>query len=221
MKKIVSTTLFCSIFMSIIASCAPTRVSRINVDQVIDLSGRWNDIDSRGVAKYMSANLMSGGWLEQFRLAHAEQAEASERYKKSKPVVIVGSILNKSHEHIEADTFIKDIENEIIEKGEIRLVANSSLREKLRHEKREQVGFAMPATQKHFGRELGADYMIFGTITSTVDTKGKDKLVCYQVDLELIHLETNEKVWMGDKKIKKYVGGKKIKKKYTDKLPAS
>ena len=221
MKKIVSTTLFCSIFMSIIASCAPTRVTRINVDQVIDLSGRWNDIDSRGVAKYMSANLMSGGWLEQFRLANAEQAEPSERYKESKPVIIVGSILNKTHEHIEADTFIKDIENEIIEKGEIRLVANSSLREKLRHEKREQVGFVNPATQKHFGRELGADYMLSGTITSIVDTKGKDKLVCYQVDLMLTHIETNEIAWQGQKIHRKLIGSKKIKKKYTGKLPAS
>ena len=221
MKKIVSTTLFCSIFMSIIASCVPTRVTRTNADQVIDLSGRWNDTDSRLVAEEMSAELMGGSWLEQFCLAHAEQAEASERYKKSKPVVIVGSILNKSHEHIEADTFIKDIEKDIIEKGEMRLVANSALRAKLRQEKTEQVGFVTPATQKHFGRELGADYMIFGTINTIVDTKGKNKVVFYQVDLELIHLETNEKVWMGDKKIKKYMGGKKIKKKYTGKLPSS
>merc|ERR1712142_1028068 len=121
--------------MSIIASCVPTRVTRTNADQVIDLSGRWNDTDSRGVAKYMSANLMSGGWLEQFRLAHAEQAEPPECCKKSKPVIIVGSILNKTHEHIEADTFIKDIEKDIIEKGEMRLVANSALRAKLRQEK--------------------------------------------------------------------------------------
>ena len=219
MKKIVSTTLFCSIFMSIIASCVPTRVTRTNADQVIDLSGRWNDTDSRLVAEEMSAELAS--WLEQFRRANAEQAEPPECCKKSKPVVIVGSILNKSHEHIEADTFIKDIEKDIIEKGEMRLVANSALRAKLRQEKTEQVGFATPATQKHFGRELGADYMIFGTINTIVDTKGKNKVVFYQVDLELIHLETNEKVWMGDKKIKKYMGGKKIKKKYTGKLPSS
>lgn len=47
--------------------------------------------------------------------------------------------------------------------------------------------------------------MLQGTINSIVDTYKKDKVVYYQIDLELTNLETNEVVWMGDKKIKKQV----------------
>ncbi|XWN34746.1 MAG: penicillin-binding protein activator LpoB [Roseivirga sp.] len=219
MKKLLNTVLLSSISLSLLAGCATTQVTRTQTDQVTDLSGRWNDTDARLVATALAADLMTGAWLERFQQAHPAQNLPSGYYSKPKPVIIVGTVLNKSHEHIEADTFIKDIEKAVIEQGEIRIVANSTLRNKLRQEKGEQAGFVSPETQKHFGRELGADYMIFGTINTIVDTEGKNKVVFYQVNLELVHLETNEKVWIGEKKIKKYIGGKKIDKKYQGALP--
>jgi hypothetical protein len=47
--------------------------------------------------------------------------------------------------------------------------------------------------------------MLNGVITSIVDQYGKNKVVFYQIDLELTDLQTNEKVWIGDKKIKKAI----------------
>ena len=58
---------------------------------------------------------------------------------------------------------------------------------------------------KKWGRELGADFMLQGTINSTVDEYKRDKVVSYQIDLQLTNIETNEVVWIGDKKIKKKV----------------
>ncbi len=215
MRKI----LISSMLVALVIGCAPLRVTRTDVGQVTDLSGRWNDTDSRLVAETMSTELVQGAWLSRLVQTRTMQAkEAAEAYKKQ-PIIIVGSVLNKSHEHIEADTFIKDIERSIIEGGVVRIVANSTLREKLRKEKSEQVGFTAPETQKHFGRELGADYMVFGTINAIVDTESKNSVVFYQVDLELINLETNEKEWMGNKKIKKYIGSRGIKNRYTGSLP--
>eukprot|EP00540_Astrosyne_radiata_P018498 CAMPEP_0116833248 /NCGR_PEP_ID=MMETSP0418-20121206/6333_1 /TAXON_ID=1158023 /ORGANISM="Astrosyne radiata, Strain 13vi08-1A" /LENGTH=169 /DNA_ID=CAMNT_0004462681 /DNA_START=149 /DNA_END=659 /DNA_ORIENTATION=- len=153
-------------------------------------------------------------WLDRFEQKHlhpsrssSEQEEYEEKsvwgYRERKPVLIVGTMLNKSHEHIEADTFIKDLERALIQEGEVRIVANSTFREKLRRERAGQVGFVTAETQKRLGRELGADYMLFGTINTIVDTEGKDSVVFYQVNLELADLETSELVWIGEKKIKK------------------
>ena len=62
--------------------------------------------------------------------------------------------------------------------------------------------------------------MLFGVIHTIVDTEGNNKVVFYQVNLELADLETNELVWVGEKKIKKYKGkGKKVKKKYQGTVP--
>jgi penicillin-binding protein activator len=58
---------------------------------------------------------------------------------------------------------------------------------------------------KKWGRELGADFMLQGTINSIVDSYNNQQVVYYQIDLELTNIETNEIVWIGDKKIKKFV----------------
>ena len=58
---------------------------------------------------------------------------------------------------------------------------------------------------KQFGLEQGADFMLQGSINSIVDSHKKKKVVYYQVNLELTNLQTNEVVWIGDKKIAKYV----------------
>jgi penicillin-binding protein activator len=102
-------------------------------------------------------------------------------------------------------TLIKDIEKAIIRNGSVRLVQAADKREELRGERADQQDFASPETTKKWGLELGADFMLQGTINSIVDSYQKEKVVYYQIDLELSNLQTNEIVWMGDKKIKKYI----------------
>ena len=219
-------------FVVVISSCATFRVTRTNSDKITDLSGRWNDTDSRLVAEKMLEEITDAPWLTQFQQMRLIQEKhlPSEKndgtralvYKERRPVLIVGTVLNKSHEHIEAETFIKDLERSLIKEGKVRIVANSTLREKLRDEKIGQVAFVSSETQKRLGRELGADYMLFGIINTIVDTEGDNKVVFYQINLELADLETNELVWVGGKKIKKYRGkGKRVKKKYLGTAPKS
>ena len=55
------------------------------------------------------------------------------------------------------------------------------------------------------GNEAGADFMLKGTINTIVDAVSGSQARFYQVDLTLIDLESNRKVWVGQKKIKKTV----------------
>lgn len=177
----------------VLASCN-RQVTRINPDQQVDLSGRWNDTDSKLVAEEMIQDVTGRPWHNNFKIENDR-----------KPVVIVGYVQNKSSEHIESETFIKDIEREFINSGFVRVVSNSEFREKLREERAEQGEFASPETQAKWGKELGADFMMFGVITAVTDSYKKEKVVSYKVNLELVDIETNEKVWLGDKEIKKYI----------------
>ncbi|MEQ8338479.1 MAG: penicillin-binding protein activator LpoB [Cyclobacteriaceae bacterium] len=177
-----------------LGACAKRTVTRVSPDQQIDLSGRWNDTDSKMVAEEMINDVLNRPWHQDF-----------VRGNSRKPVTIVGMIQNKTAEHIESETFIKDIEREFINSGMVRVVQNAVFREKLREERAEQGEFASPETQAKWGRELGADFMMFGVITAITDSYNKEKVINYKVNLELVNIETNEKVWIGDKEIKKFI----------------
>jgi uncharacterized protein (TIGR02722 family) len=177
-----------------------TKVKRVGVDETIDLSGRWNDTDSQLVSAEMITDLSSRSWVEEYR---AKQGR--------KPVVIVGTVRNLSSEHIQTETFTKDLERELINSGRVKFVANPVERGELREERKEQQTWAREETQKRLAAETGADYMLQGGIKTIIDQEGKEQVKFYQVNLELIHLETNEKVWIGDKKIKKYVKKRSMK----------
>jgi len=179
----------------ILGSCSKHTVQRVSPEQQIDLSGRWNDTDSKMVAQALTEQMLEKRWIGDFQQAH----------NGDRPVVIVGLIDNKSHEHISAETFINDIELDLIDAGSVRLVQASDEREELRRERGDQQDFASEATAKKWGRELGADFMLQGTINSIVDSYNKQKVVEYQIDLVLSNLETNELVWRGQKKIKKMI----------------
>ncbi|MCY1635519.1 penicillin-binding protein activator LpoB [Marinifilum sp. D737] len=175
------------------ASCS-RQVTRVSPDQQIDLSGRWNDTDSKLAAEALIDQVLNQGWISDYQ----------KEFNK-KPVVTVGLIMNKSSEHIDADTYIKDIEKAILNDGRVRLVQAGAKREELRQERADQQDFASKETIKKWGRELGADFILQGDITSIIDSYKKEKVRYYQLNLELTNLETNELVWIGDKKIKKYV----------------
>lgn len=169
-------------------------VARVDVDKEMDISGSWNDVDSRMVSDAMIEQALGEDWLKNHMVAQKDQ-----------PVVIVGMVKNKSHEHIDAETFMKDIEKSFIQSKKVRVVQGGEKREEIRGERADQQINSSVSTMKQWGLEVGADYMMQGSINSIVDAYKREKVVFYQVDLELTNLETNEVVWIGDKKIKKYV----------------
>jgi penicillin-binding protein activator len=191
MKKV----MFLALAVAILAmGCAGRQVQRIGADTQTDLSGRWNDTDSRLVSEEMIKDSLGRVWLTDFIAA-----------KGKKPVVIVGIVMNKSHELISTDTFIKDMEREYVNSGKVTVVQAAEAREQLRDERADQQKYASPETMKKWGKEKGADFIIQGEINSIVDKLDNKKVVYYQIDLELTNMETNEKVWIGSKKIKKFI----------------
>ncbi len=177
----------------VLSSCA-TRVERIDVDETRDLSGDWNDTDSRLVSEEMVRDVLARPWLDSFI-----------NEKGNLPAVIVGKVRNLSHEHINVGTFIGDIERELINSGGVQFVASKTERGEIREERKDQELNASAETAKRMGEELGADFMLKGSINSILDTEGKEQVRYYQVDLTLISLTDNRKVWVGQKKIKKFV----------------
>jgi len=182
-----------------VGGCASTTVSRVDAASVTDLSGHWNDTDSRMVAEAMIQDALSRPWLAGYRSAH-----------KRSPVVVVGTVANLSHEHINVQTFISDLERELTNSGQVTFVAAKAQREEIREERREQAAHALESTQKPPGKEIGADYLLRGAISTIQDEAEGTQAIFYQVDLEMIAISNNVKSWYGQKKIKKIVARKRV-----------
>ncbi len=175
-----------------LAACKTTTVARVDTDSVQDLSGNWNDTDSRLVSSRMVTDVLDKKWLTTYQVQHGKN-----------PVVIVGAVRNLSHEHINTRTFIADLERELINSGEVEFVASSKERGEIRNERADQSENASTGTQNIAGEELGADFMLQGQINTIFDEAKDTKVKYYQIDLTLIDLKDNRKVWVGQKKIKK------------------
>ncbi len=183
--------------MLLAVGCASgKRVSRVAADKQVDLSGRWNDTDSQQVGTAIVTDCLSQPWLEVYKSEH----------NGKRPVVIVGTVVNKSHEHINVETFIKDIERALINSQKVRFVSSRSERGEIRQERSDQhQGYTDESTRAGVGQEVGADFMLKGSLNSIPDEIDSHKVMYYQTDLELHNLTTNEVVWIGQHKIKKII----------------
>lgn len=198
-KTLLIFTLSLSLF--VIISCGKKAVTRTAADTTIDLSGRWNDTDSRLVAEEMIQDCLLRPWLINFKTQNNSKA----------PTVIVGSVKNKSYEHIAVQTFVKDLERALINSGHVQFVADAGARGDVRAERRDQAMHAAAETQKGPGQEIGADFMLQGQINAILDESGGQQVRFYQVELELVNMANNLKAWIGQKKLKKLIEKSKVK----------
>ena len=191
--------LYTTLIALLLAGCS-TSVERLEVEEVHDLSGAWNDTDSRLVSEEMIGDLLEGHWLSEWRAGHAQ-----------KPAVIVGEIRNLSHEHVNVNTFVSDMERSLINSRRVQFVASSNERDEIREERKDQDIHASEQTRKAMGQEYGADFMLKGSINTIIDARKKTQIRYYQTDLTLISMADNRKVWVGQKKIKKLVKRSKLR----------
>ncbi|MFO7892464.1 MAG: penicillin-binding protein activator LpoB [Longimicrobiales bacterium] len=178
----------------VVGACGK-RVSRIDPSSVTDLSGRWNDTDSRLVANQLIEQSLDGAWVDRYIDTHGGET----------PTVIVGSFRNQTMEHIPVNTFINDLERAMINSGMVQMVASPEEREEIRAERTDQQDNARAGSRARMAYELGARYMLQGEIAAIEDEEGRERVIFYQVDATLTDLESNVRVWAGQHKIKKYI----------------
>lgn len=178
-----------------VTACNNTRVARIDPASVTDLSGRWNDADSRLVAQALVGQALEAPWL----------ARASDQRGGQAPSLIVGRFGNRTLEHIPVGTFVKDVERALAGTGAVTVVASADERGELRAERADQQQFASAGTRARLANETGARYVLQGEVQAIEDAEGRERVVYYQVDAALVDLESNAKVWVGQHRIKKYV----------------
>lgn len=192
--------LYAVCFALIITGCQTIATQRVETDSVTDVGDKWNDTDSKLVAEEMIQDALERPWLKQFKQVN----------KQKNPTVIIGAVKNRSHEHINVQTFVRDLERSLLNSGEVEFVANKSERDEIRDERFDQASNSSEDTAKFDGEEVGADFMLKGELNSIVNKDGGKSVKFYQVNLTLIEISKNKKVWIGEKKIKKLIKQSRI-----------
>lgn len=192
------TVFIAALAILLLAGCGGREVTRTDTDTVTDLSGRWNDTDARIVAQSIVEQCLEGRWVSTARVTDG-------RAESGQPVVLVGGVRNQSTEHINVDVFMSEIERSLLNSGRFRIASGGRERDEVRDERRDQSIFASPESAAQFGREVGADYVMTGTVNSIEDQEGSTRAVYYQINIELIDVESALKVWMGSTEIKKII----------------
>jgi len=169
----------------VLSSCATT-VKRVESGTQSDLSGYWNAKDVQIVCEALINDCLSSARVAQ-----------EIRTRSKKPVVIVGRFRNESSEQIDTRIISTIMENVIFNSGALDFVAGGDTRADLRAERQEQQSNASEETTAALGREIGADFMLTGTVRTIVDREGNKSVRTYFVSAELTNIETNARMWLG------------------------
>ena len=179
----------------VLAGCNSVKVERVSPDTVTDLSGYWNDTDVRIVAESLIADCVNAPAITNYI-----------RNNNALPVVIVGNFRNDSDEHIDTSILSKKFEVALINSGKVDFVASSSERGEIRQEREEQQAWASEETAKRLANETGADFMLIGSVKTMVEHVNNVSTRTYWVYAELIDIESNRKLWLGENsEIKKLI----------------
>lgn len=189
------------VFASGCASDASTTVTRVDASTQTDLSGYWNDTDLRTVCATLIEDCLASPRVSKFQKQNGKL-----------PVIIVGSFRNNSDEHIDTSIISKKMEAAIVNSGQAEFVASKTERDEIRDERSEQQSWASEDTVKALANETGADFMLTGSVKTIVDQADGVSTRTYYVSAELIDVETNKKIWIGDNSdIKKIIKRSSVK----------
>ncbi len=121
-----------------------------------------------------------------------------------RPVLLVSSIKNKTAEHIDTKAITDKIRTTLIQSGKVQFTAAETrpeIADELAYQR--DSGYVDQATRKEAGRQVGADFLLTGEITSITKERDRLKDVYYKITMNLVNLETGLIDWAEEKEIRK------------------
>ncbi len=127
--------------------------------------------------------------------------------RNDRPVMIIYNVANRTSEHIATDGITDDIRQRILESGKAQFV-NKEQRDNIERELAYQYGGnVLPETRVAMARQIGAEYMLSGTLRSIEKKQQrqirwfKKEMNYYSLVLELTSLQTGLIEWTDSKEI--------------------
>lgn len=182
--------------LSALAGCSNQNynVKRVDPTTSTEVDYRFNDEDARQTMQSMVADCLSKPWIDNWMQEHGGQ----------RPIVFLGNVKNNTQDYINTQLYTTEVQEELINSGRVRVKAERDARQELRDE-RLDTQYNDPATIKAVAKEINADFALVGSVNDNKQRSADgNKIVSYyKVDMQLINVETAEKVWIQSKELKK------------------
>ncbi|MDF4862023.1 penicillin-binding protein activator LpoB, partial [Vibrio parahaemolyticus] len=104
--------------------------------------------------------------------------------RDARPIVFVERIKNKTSEHIDTESITDTISTKMLNSGKFRFVDMDrveAVRKQLNFQNTDELVDQRSAIQ--FGQMVGAQYMLYGNLSSIVKSAGNDKDVYYKMTM--------------------------------------
>lgn len=161
-----------------------TAVETVNTD--------FGSTDLQMIARKMSDDLL------------ASPAVAQIAPPGTRPILFIDNIKNKTTEHIDTESVTDTISTTLLNSGRFRFVDRTRV-DAIANELDYQANSGMVDETKavKMGRQLGAQYMLYGNFSSITKDSGSTRDVYYKFTMKLSNLETGLVEFQSEKEIRK------------------
>lgn len=123
---------------------------------------------------------------------------------KKRPVMFVDRIQNKTTEHIDTESITDTVSSRLLRSGKFRFVDMTKVAQvKEQLEYQSESGMVDPSKATAMGKQIGAEFMLYGNLSSIVKKSSDTKDVYYKFTMKLMNLETGILEWSDEKEIRK------------------
>jgi len=174
------------------------KVSYTDPNAVQTTSINYSSTDLQSITNAMVDSMLTAPRVEQITA-------------KSTPVLFVSDVQNNSDQMIDTQALTNAISTRLINSGKFNFVDMSQVAEvKKQMAYQHQSGMVDQATAAAMGKQIGAQYMFYGDISSISQRNSSEQTLYLQVTMKLLDIQSGLIIWQGEKQISKAMSKKTI-----------
>ncbi len=190
----------------LLACAACSSVAYDDPDKVETLNIDFGSTDLQTLAGNMVDSLVQSPNLNYIQ--HDYDDKGDQRI-----VTLMGGVENRTSEHIDTQAITDKMQVKLLNSGKFRFVTAEQGQSEIEKQVSFQQGSGRVASEqaREFGKQLGADVIVFGSLRSIEKEKGrsiesggtKKDAVYYQFVLNCVNIDTGEVIWAEEAELRK------------------
>lgn len=186
-----------------VGACSSVRYGDAQAEETVNVD--WGSTDLQTFSEAMVASLLESPQLSYLSGAGKEN--------DLRIIAYMGDVVNETTEHVSTTGVTDSIRTALIQSGRFRFVAGDPGQAEIGDQVRFQQGSGRVREDmaKAFGKQLGADVVLYGSLRSIEKEKGrtieslgaKKRDKYYQFVLNCVNIETGEIIWANEEEIRK------------------